>query len=261
MKFAAEYSATLDCDSFDEIIVPFSEPTLEDLLQAHTDKRIIIAMQEEDLESIGAINRLYRQYNNIVVRIYNFREWAPISDSLLSFINSLETPFFFGYKVTNYEQLQYLFTLGISDVYLAEEICFDLWRVKQLCKKYNVSIRVFPDVAQSSVPASAAHKKFFVRPEDTSDYEDVVDIFEFWSNGRANILCKIYKKQLWPGDLQDLITDLSISLDSKSILDGWALVRKRCEKRCLKGGICAVCDRVLEISQKAKEEKELFIDN
>jgi hypothetical protein len=171
----------------------------------------------------------------------------------------LQVPFFTGCVATNFDQLNYLCSYGISDVYLAEEICFDLKRAKRICVNNNVQVRAFPNVAQSSITSIPALKKFFIRPEDIDVYSDVIDVLEFWGPAdRQAILYKIYTKGVWFGDLQHLLLGFDISFDSRRIVPGFAPIRKVCQRKCMKGEHCSICDSIYNIS-KQLEDKNLII--
>jgi hypothetical protein len=140
---------------------------------------------------------------------------------------------------------------GVTEVYVGEDICFDLVRAKAVASSYGVQLRTFPNVAQCSVKQTPPLQKFFIRPEDVEEYSDCIDTIEFWGpQDRQNILLKIYKKGFWYGDLNELLLDLPLSFDSRRIIPGFARIRKSCDRKCMKGEHCNVCDHALSISKK-----------
>jgi hypothetical protein len=168
-------------------------------------------------------------------------------------------PYFFGFLITTFDQLNYIIDLGAKAVYLTEDICFELSSAKCLCEKHKVQIRAFPNVAQSSLKSAPALTKFFIRPEDVKYYEDVIDIFEFWGPlDRQFVLYKIYNKGLWFGDLKELILGLDIDFDSRRILPNFAELRKDCGRKCMKGKSCRICNSIFNIS-KLLEERHFII--
>lgn len=267
MKYCAQYSNKINMTDFDEISIIYNneDEQLIDFLQKHYNQSIILIVK--DIEKFAQIhgykmlNAIKEKYPNLgfsvcFKAIGKFEE-AP--DTMVQVINKLQIPFFTGDVVTNFDQLHYLLELGVSEIYLAEDICFDLRRVKQVCDHYNVKLRAFPNVAQSSVKATPPLKKFFIRPEDVKEYSDIIDTLEFWGPAdRQEILLKIYKKEYWYGDLNPLILDLNLSLDSRRILPGFAKARKTCERKCMKGRHCTVCDNIYNIS-KQLEDQQLII--
>lgn len=262
MKYAANYSNDIELTDFDEVIIVYDlqNEELITFLNQHPNQKVILSIYDINkyLANNGAelLNSLYEQYNNLSVRFFEVSKFEILNDNLADDLKKLNIPYFFGYVVTNFDQLQYLFTQGISEVYLAEDICFDLVRAKALCKQHGVQIRAFPNVAQASVKQGPALKKFFIRPEDVDIYSDCIDTLEFWGPfNRQAILLKIYKKGRWFGDLQDLLLDFDLSFDSKRIIPSFALMRKNCQRKCMKGDRCEVCDRILNISELLKEKR------
>lgn len=269
MRYCGKYSNKISMDNFDEISIYYDRQDQELLffLQEHCDKKINLVIQHENIfkfyeeqewEKINAIHEKYPEYS-IAICFYDSCKFHVLEDYILECMKNLTVPYFTGNLATNFDQLHYLLNLGVSEVYLGEEICFDLTRAKKICSRTGVTIRAFPNVGQSSVRTSPALKKFFIRPEDIAEYEDVITTLEFWGPlDRQEILHKIYSKGKWFGDLQDLILDFDLSFDSRRIVPGFAQMRKNCERKCMKGGQCTACDRILNIS-KLLEDKNLII--
>lgn len=259
MKYCGQYSNKIDISLFDEISILYDKQDrqLISFLQKHSNQRVILIitdiedfLQAKEWIKLNAIYEKYPDFNFAVCfkEISRFQE-AP--DALLQCIKELKMPFFTGYVATNFDQLHYLCNLGISDIYLAEDICFNLKRARAVCDRYKVQIRAFPNVGQCSVKSGPALKKFFIRPEDVEEYSDCIDILEFWGPlDRQETLLRIYKKGAWYGDLKDLILDFDLSLDSRCIVSTFGAMRKSCDRKCIKGDPCAACDKVLKIGQK-----------
>ena len=161
---------------------------------------------------------------------------------------------------TKDELLGYI-QLGVSDVYIGDNLGFELDKVAEIAHQNNVQIRVFPNVAQSSWKETPGLKKFFIRPEDVTFYSDYVDVFEFWGTNlkKQEIFYKIYSKQEWFGSLNEIIYELNEELDSRYIIPRFAEKRIRCKKECLKGGKCQICDRIKELSHTL-EEAHIIVD-
>ena len=144
-----------------------------------------------------------------------------------------------------------LISLGVSDVYIVEELCFEIDKVAEIAHSEGVNIRVFPNVAQSSWNDSDGITKFFIRPEDVYLYEPYIDVLEFFnSRKRENTLYKIYAiEKKWFGQLSELIVGLNDDIDSRYIASEFGDKRRACRKNCVKGGKCRICDRVVALSQ------------
>lgn len=269
MKYCGRFSNKIDMSVFDEISILYDnqDRQLLTFLEEHCDKRIVLIVRDMDnfykaqeWLKLNAIKEAHPDWNFVVC----FREicrFELFNSMLQECCANLCIPFFTGYLVTSFDQLHYLCAQGVSDVYLGEDICFDLRRAKAVASSYGVQLRVFPNVAQASVRTSPALKKFFIRPEDVSIYEDVIDTFEFWGPlDRQAVLYKIYSKERWFGDLQALILDFDMSFDSRRVLPSFASIRKTCGRKCMKSEPCSICDTIHSISKKF-ENQNLMLKN
>lgn len=258
MKYSARYIES-GIDGFDELIIDFPNERLNEILENHKDLRVVVSVSdvEQFFKSRDGVrlSLLRRKYDNFTVRLYNPCDFFCIKEEIINEFAQLNMPFFFGIKASNFEQLYYLLELGAKQVYVTDELGFSMTRAKRVCDSFEAQVRVIPNVAQSSVEASPAHKKFYIRPEDIKYYEDVVDIFEFGGPvERQIILKKIYSKGAWNGDLQHLLYNFDKEFDSKAIIDGFGAVRKDCSHRCYTHGTCTVCDRMLSVAKVLSEK-------
>lgn len=267
MKYCGIYSNKIDVSVFDElnIIYQNQDRQLVDFLQKHINQKINLIIQDinsfEENQEWLKLNAIHEKYPDLNFKICfgQLQKFQEVSDILQHCIENLKIPFFTGYLVTNFDQLNHLCSFGISEVYLGEDICFDLKRARAVCDRYKIRIRAFPNVGQSSIKSSPALKKFFIRPEDVEEYSDVIDVFEFWGPlDRQNVLYKIYSKGVWFGDLNDLLLDCDLHFDSRRIVPGFAQIRKTCGRKCMKGEHCSICDKIYNISEKLAD-KNLII--
>ena len=262
MKYSVNYSNKLkSLDGFDEIIIRYEqqEEALPQFLEAHLEQDIVLSIDNvKDFcyyQRWGYLNALYEKYNNFCIRFYQTRDFSEIDAELKAAIESLEVPYFFGMLASSFDELNYLLSIGAKQVYLVEDICFDLMRAKQVCSSYGATVRAFPNVAQASVRSTPALKKFFIRPSDIPTYEEYIDILEFWgSEDRQEVLLQIYKRGNWMGDLSVIILDLNSKIESQYIIPQFATLRVNCERKCMKGNNCSCCERILSIGEKLKSK-------
>lgn len=259
MKYSVNYSNKINLNDFDEIIIKYEDQNQEliDFLEEHQAQEIVLLVENViqfiEEEHWRLINAIYEEHQNFSVCLHALHKFTEFSTEELRAVGELKMPWFTGKLVSTFDQLNYLLSIGASQVYIVEDLGFDLQRAKRVCSSRHAKIRVFPNVAQSSVHMTPALKKFFIRPEDLQLYSDVVDIVEFWGpTDRQAILRRIYDKGRWPGDLNDLILDLNYSIDSHRILAQFGEVRKTCGRKCMKGSSCAICEKISDIAQKLK---------
>lgn len=262
MKYCLVLTDIPAIEKADEIMLEYNRKNLKiiDYIKEHSNQRIILnisnldeALQYKEIEKLNAIyveNKL-----NFSIKLPSYNE--KIKDLL----SSLQVPFFFDWIVTDWDELLGYIQLGVSDVYIGNNLGFELDKVAEVAHQNNVQIRVFPNVAQSSWKETSGLKKFFIRPEDVTFYSDYVDVFEFWGTDlkKQEIFYKIYSKQEWFGSLNEIIYELNEELDSRYIIPRFAEKRVRCKKECLKGGKCQICDRIKELSHTL-EEAHIIVD-
>jgi hypothetical protein len=173
-------------------------------------------------------------------------------------MTKFQIPFFFADFVNNWERLYQIVENNPTDVYICEDLAFDIINVSDFLKRRGIRIRAIPNVAQSSWSNCPTVKKFFIRPEDVQFYEEYIDTFEFFGNN-DKIYYKIYAEdKFWFGNLGELILSGSdLKLDSRAVLPYFATTRLNCNHKCLKGGFCKMCE-VCENLSKTMSEKELF---
>lgn len=268
MKYAVNYLNRLKLENFDEIIIDYDKQDRElpTFLQEYSNKTIILSIKQINFEDFYndkewiKLNAIYEKNNNFIVRFSELGSFQEFNYFLQESIGELKMPYFVGFVVTNYDQLQYMFSQRVCAVYLAEEICFDLTCANGLCKQHKVQVRVFPNVAQSSIKAAPALKKFFLRPEDVELYSDVIDVLEFWGPlDRQEILAKIYKKGIWNNDLSALILDLDLPIDGRRMPPWFGAIRKDCRRECARTGGCNKCFNLLAVGKKMREHNTFFI--
>ena len=170
--------------------------------------------------------------------------------------------------------------LGVSDVYIVNELGFELDKVYDIVHDHNAKVRVFPNIAQSAWTYTPDLKKFFIRPEDIKDYEKYVDVFEIFEgyvDGLevyeiaepiiAETLYRVYAIDTqWYGKLEEIIANFHANLDGRFLHPRWVDRRVRCGKKCLKGSMCDMCNTIAGLGEslekagiivsKPKPEKE-----
>lgn len=271
MKYCVPYFKYFDYMSeVDEMIVPFHKEdigflkSLTSMPELTENKTIIIKIQDNDDfysgDYIGVFKELKEKYSD-VIKFKLLLAFYPSKVNLYQQMQEHEIEFFFSDLVRDWDTLHGFIDLGVSDVYIVEEFGFSLSKIGAVAHAKSVSIRVFGNIAQSSWPGERSIKSFFIRPEDVSIYEPCVDVIEFVAQTRVNYetLYKVYAvKKYWFGPLKDLIQGLDSDVDNKTIIPAYfGTPRLGCEKKCVSGGRCKICDRILEAG-KVLEEREMY---
>lgn len=170
---------------------------------------------------------------------------------------------FFKVHIVDWDTLLYYLDFGVTDVYIAEAMGFELDKISTIVHDKGTLIRVFPNVAQSACSETAGILKFWIRPEDTEVYEQYIDTYEFFGDEeKQKIYYEIYKndKQWW-GNLKEIIIGLNTDINNMTILPRFAQKRIRCNRQCMKDNKCHMCYNILNLSKTLEEHNLKFIIN
>ena len=246
-------------DIADEFTITYSNrnDVLIDFLEEFKDKRVNLTIEKQLTDSeLKLLKTISDSYPNLFLRFefYNYDYTENICES--------GVPYFFARHVNNWDEFLGLIDLGVSDIYVVEDLGFELESVAKVAHENNVRIRIYPNVAQSQWKDTPDFKKFWIRPEDIHLYDGIVDVCEFFGEPKhMPTLLKIYKEdKKWLGALKDLIIGLHTTIDNRLInFEFFGEGRINCGKKCLKGNACRRCDRVVELA-KTLEKVNLTIE-
>ena len=259
MKYCINYHRNFkNPEKADEFIINYTKKNdaLIDFLEKFKDKRINLTIEERlTYLELKVLKTISDSYPNLVLRFESYDSEA-IDD-----IVECGIPFFFGNRVNNWDEFLGLIALGVTDTHVVEDICFELDKVSTIAHNEGVQLRAYPNVAQSSWRDTPEIKKFWIRPEDISIYEQYIDVCEFFGGDQQiSTLLKIYKEdKKWFGLLNEIIIGIKSDLDSRFIVPNFAEKRVRCKKECLRGGKCQMCERIVSLSKTLKEAN-LIVD-
>ncbi len=259
MKYCINYSNKSHIiDKVDEILIRYDKNKILELftqfIPAHLNQRVIVQLIEEDnidtiVNNLKKIISIYNENKDIKFDIqlpfYNQKFIEELKDTNLKY--------FFKAAANSWDKFTGLISQNVSDIYITDELAFELDKVAEIAHKNNIKVRVYPNVAQSRWDKLSDILKFFIRPEDIEIYEPYVDVCEFYGDKAQQIdtYYKIYQEdKKWFGDLQEIIIGLDSKIDSRYIIPRFAEKRIKCGKDCLKGGKCEMCKRILDLSKQ-----------
>lgn len=273
MKFCIPYYSSFRYfDVIDEIILQYSEhnENIVEFVISHynENQRVIVDITSKLLESninnmIPILKKLQQEHKNMVVKT-NSKTYKELREGALQY-------FFTDFCRTDDEVYAFI-KQGVSDVYIVENLAFNLREMGEYCHKKHVNVRVIPNMAQYAkgqkewIPAPC---KFFIRPEDIDKYEPYVDVFEFVAPGdRLSVLFKIYKSKQWLGDLDKLIIGLGEEFLNNGLIPNFGIERTKCKHRCMREQcfLCIDMQRVAKqfdnsgVEIKRKRDKEWMKD-
>lgn len=256
-------------DFVTEVIIPYHHlgGVLIDDFIVDANKKIIVPYYIDpfDIELraniIKEVLRIQEIGLDVEVMISDI-EVEPIS--IAEFIDDFKTndiKFFFDYQITTFAMLNAVIKRGVSSVVISGDLAFDLIQTKAICDKNKVKIRVelmrkemieiLFDTEETSL------KSFFIRPEDLDTYSKYIDVFGMSNIGSKYFLETIVKvyfvDKKWFGKLQEIIPTLPSNIDSRTLIDDFAIYRSNCGRRCLVNGTCQICERAIELGNSLEK--------
>lgn len=272
MEFCVNYKKDFKyLNDVNEITIQFrrKNKSLVDFLLLHQNQRINIFIQDEEdfikNNSIKLFDAIAIEHPEInfafKLKDYKGKKTREIVEIIEDRV--IKHRFFFETFVKDWDTLYGYIELKPSDIYITEDLGFELAAVGKILHSDDIRVRVFPNVAQSSWNKTPALKKFFIRPEDVYLYEKYVDVMEFF--GREESIETYYKiyaiDKKWFGKLNEVILSFDDdNIDSRYILPHFAERRLNCGKRCLRGRPCQVCNAIEGLAS-VLESENLMIKN
>ena len=226
---------------------------LLDFLNNFSTKRLIIRLNEDILEEdVKRFAKIREEFPGVQIAfsLPAFNDYT--SRGLFNELKNMGYEVFFHSLCNNWETLNVMKDMGVSDIYLVEQMGFEIAAAAAILHPLNINIRTFPNICQTTVNTGDIDpiRTFFIRPEDIDAYEDYIDVLEFF-NAEKNIetYYKVYAKQgYWYGTLDELIINFNNPIDSRALPTVFGSKRVNCGRRCLKGKTCMLCDRLVELS-------------
>lgn len=259
MKYAFKYYNQCPLDKASEVIIKYTEkePNLINYIKTSKIKVVADVTQYKDLkDSINIFEACLNISNKFTLKIsLSQSEFIPL-------LMEKNINFFFAEGADTWDKLHSFILNGVSEVYITNELGFDIIRVSDVCKKFDIKVRVYPNIAQTSAIYSQnldTFKFFYIRPEDAELYEEYVDVFEFYGPvDRQEVLYKIYEiNKNWPDDLSILILGLKCNVISDTINPALGGRRLSCKKKC-NAFECIACDNALYLAKELADMNIVF---
>lgn len=261
MKYCFDYYKTSKrINEIDELNIKYNkkDTTLLEFLNTYKNKRVNICINNlEDFIEDGSFENIIKIKNenpelSLYLRLPDYNE------EIIEKIKETNIPFYLNIGAYCWDLAIGLIDLGVSDIFIVEDLCFDLRELSKYAHSKNVQIRTYPNVAQSAWKNIDWYKKFFIRPEGVPAYEQYIDVLEFYNSlDKGDTLYDIYvKDKYWFGPLKELILGFNSDLDSKFIIPEFDAYRANCQKRC-KNNKCKICKNVGDVAGILKD-KDIF---
>jgi hypothetical protein len=223
-----------------------------------TEHKIVIIIGDTETTYTFLANDSLNKYIELLKEKQNFIFSLPFDDCGISLSQKMyesQLPFFFNFHSNSWDIVVSMLNLHAKEVYVCEELAFDLPNVSKIIRQNGALVRVIPNICQTAGKGLPTLKQFFIRPEDVDIYEDYVDILEFWGKKSTyNVLYETYAlKEKWNGPLNEIIIGLEDNVDSRYILPDFGKTRLHCNKRCLKGKRCNMCETIKDFANNLQK--------
>lgn len=261
MKYAARYYMGYSNPSIDEIIILWHKDDTKEGLQDFIDTKLNISQRLVIDVSFIEDNFLVENYDKLFAGII-FNIAFKLNFEQKEFVKLLfgrGNQFFYSEHINTWDQLYEVISDGVSDVYITDELGFELREVGIYCHNRGIKVRVFPNIAQSIEKDKNDLHKFFIRPDDEYIYDKYVDIYEFFGPlTKQDVLFRIYNSHKWLGDLSLLILGMHTCIKNNCIAPMWAEARTHCKGNCEN---CKICINTIALANTLENNhKEITVD-
>ena len=255
MRYCLSYNAfSQNWKNADEVSIKYSEDKgLVNFMEQLKDKRIVLIVpqhfSESEIKKLIAIKKIYSQYN-FVVCLPTYKE-----DTVTSF-RANGIPFYVAEPCFTWEQLNFFAKEGVSDILIGGDLGFSLPKVKKyLIENFpSIHLRAAANLSMSEYNGTDPIKGFFIRPEDVRVYEQYIDTIEFININLEESLYNIYTNNFFVGGLNVLIYRVDEPIDNSIIPKSFAEKRVSCERKCLKGAKCNLCQYIIRLNENKNNE-------
>lgn len=166
-------------------------------------------------------------------------------------LQKLGVKFFSGKLINSWTELVNWTGVGVSDVYPAGDLLYEMNTLREYCDTHNLGIRYTLNI----IPfAMGEPEDVFFRPQEFELLDKYFDTVEFVCDGDSfdarrynwNIFRVLYKawfvKHKWIGDLAEINIDIDYSLPCEALPARFFEKKMNCGYGCKKGKHCNSCN-------------------
>lgn len=244
-----------------EFNIPYDDERTDELdkflsfIELYPKRRINVCFKGQvNAKHLSVINKVS---DNIYVRIKgkDIPHIKELKDKGYKFFFDEELP------AHNYATLDAFITLGVSDVYIADDLCYDLVNVRKVADDNNIGLRTILNKIPMTTPTRGmTTKTVFWRPNDINYLKLYFDSFEFdcgtpynWT--KHNAMYRTYfVSQEWLGEVSELVDGFQLPLNNRSMPEDFCYYRMNCGLKCEKGRTCNKCDNLYGVAEKMRDK-------
>lgn len=155
-----------------------------------------------------------------------------------------------------YSELAEYIHMGVSDVYIVDDLTYNLEDVKKLCHSHNVHLRtILNRMPMTTLNKGKDVKSTIYRPQDIELLKQYYDVFEFDCGEpyNWNIFNVVYKaffiNQNWYGNLAEINPDIQFVFHNEQVLPHYTAYKTKCQRVCDQrvNNPCKKCEQFINI--------------
>ena len=175
-----------------------------------------------------------------------------------------------NFPAYNNTTLDMLVNLGVSDMYVVDDLCYNIDNVSKQCYDLGIRLRcVLNRIPSTSIYKKTDPKSVIFRPEDIDLLNQYYDTFEFdcgptsgYDWHKFNVLMRVFFEQkYWYGDLSEINDDLGFTAYNPTLLKEYFRFKYNCRRKCSTDqDSCHRCENYLDISKMLYDRRAQIND-
>ena len=233
---------------------------LMEFIKTYKDKRINVSFRNEFDKSIA--ETLITMFDNVYIRLDKDTRTKLFDREVQK---TLYRRFFVdtSFSASSWSALNFLIESGVSDVFISNDLSYDLANVRRYCDKAKINMRVvINQIQNTNNDGWLGSKIVFYRPNDTEFISQYFDACEFAADTKyiKGLITAYFENENWEGNINNIVPN-SFALHNNSIPPDWTGLKSSCKMRCMTGGNCHMCDNLYDIAAKLNSIGVEFPDN
>lgn len=230
-------------------------------VEKYPNKRINIAIPDTDIP-IRHFNTLNKIHDNIFIKLnlYQFNWAKKLKENNIKFFFDITVP------ITTFTLLDEVIKLGVTDIYVADDMCYNLDNVRAACDKHGIQIRLILNrIPATTFGANTDIRAPIFSPRHFEILDNYIDVAEFdcfyekesdaYNWGLFKVLYKAwFINHDWWNDLREINYDLEIFYPVRQELPNFIKRKINCGRKCVYSKRCNKCEIVMEIANEFYEE-------
>lgn len=213
-----------------------------------------VLVPEKDIDAM-------MEHDNCYIRLdsYNYPDYSE-------YLIENDYRFFYDYTMAAYNwiSLSKYVNNHPTDIYIVDDLVYDLWKVKKYCDDSNVRLRVILNKIPSWNLDIEDPKTPIYTPNSYEYLNNFYNTAEFVYDSELQLeaLYKIwFVKHRWKSNLQEINNELTFELDNRCLSPMYVESRSECGLKCIKGGTCRKCHEFIKLAETLKSKGWEWNDN